>query len=53
MEKYNNKKRKKNLEDKGGLGLDNVLKTGPVIEPEKLLVHGSLVGPVDEPWLNR
>ena len=31
----------------------NVLKTGPVIEPEKLPVHGSLVGPVVESWLNR
>ena len=33
--------------------LNNVLKTGPVTEPEKLSVHGSLVGPVVEPWLNR
>ena len=33
--------------------LCNVLKTGPVAEPEKLPVHGSLVGPVVEPWLNR
>ena len=33
--------------------LINVLKTGPVTEPEKLPVHGSLVGPVVEPWLNR
>ena len=31
----------------------NVLKTGPVIEPEKLPVHGSLVGPTVEPRLNR
>ena len=31
----------------------NVLKTGPVIEPKKLPVHGSLIGPVVEPWLNR
>ena len=31
----------------------NVLKIGPVIEPEKLPVHGSLVGPVVEPGLNR
>ena len=31
----------------------NVLKTGPVTEPEKLSVHGSLVKPVVEPWLNR
>ena len=31
----------------------NVIKTGPVTEPEKLLVHGSLVGPVVEPQLNR
>ena len=31
----------------------NVLKTGPVIEPEKLPVHGSLVGPAVEPLLNR
>ena len=31
----------------------NVLKTGPVTEPEKLPVHGSLVGPMVEPWLNR
>ena len=29
--------------------ITNVLKTGPVIEPEKLPVHGSLVGPVVEP----
>ena len=33
--------------------LFNVLKTGPVIEREKLSVHGSLVGPMMEPWLNR
>ena len=31
----------------------NVLKTGPVIEPEKLPVHGSLIGPPVEPLLNR
>ena len=31
----------------------NVLKTGPVIEPEKLPVHDSLVGTVVEPRLNR
>ena len=31
----------------------NVLKTGPVTEAEKLSVHGSLVGPVVEPRLNR
>ena len=31
----------------------NVLKTRPVIEPEKLPVHGSLVRPVVEPLLNR
>ena len=31
----------------------NVLKTGPMTEPEKLPVHGSLVRPVVEPWLNR
>ena len=31
----------------------NVLKTEPVTEPEKLSVHGSLVGPVVKPWLNR
>ena len=30
----------------------NVLKTGPVTEPEKLPVHGSLVGPMVELWLN-
>ena len=30
----------------------NVLKTGPVTEPEKLPVHGSLVGSVVELWLN-
>ena len=35
------------------LDISNVLKTGPVAEPEKLPVHGSLVGPVVEPWLNR
>ena len=33
--------------------ITNVLKTGPVIEPEKLPVHGSLVGPAVEPLLNR
>ena len=31
----------------------NVLKTGPMTEPEKLSVHGSQVGPVVEPLLNR
>ena len=31
----------------------NVLKTGSVTEPEKLPVHGSLVGPVVEPLLSR
>ena len=31
----------------------NVLKIGPVTESEKLPVHGSLVGPMVEPWLNR
>ena len=31
----------------------NVLKTRPVTEPEKLPVHGSLVGSVVEPLLNR
>ena len=35
------------------VGFINVLKTEPVTEPEKLPVHGSLVGPVVEPWLNR
>ena len=30
-----------------------VLKTEPVTEPEKLPVHGSLVGPVVKPLLNR
>ena len=30
----------------------NVLKTGPVTEPEKLSVHGLLVGPVVKPRLN-
>ena len=30
-----------------------VLKTGSVTEPEKLSVHGSLVGLVVEPRLNR
>ena len=29
--------------------MTNVLKTGPVTEPEKLPVHGSLVGPAVEP----
>ena len=33
--------------------ISNVLKTGPVIEPEKLPVHGSLVGPPVEPLSNR
>ena len=31
----------------------NVLKTGPVTEPEKLPVHGSLIRPVVKLWLNR
>ena len=31
----------------------NVFRTGPVIEPEKLPVHGSLVGPAVEPRSNR
>ena len=31
----------------------NVFRTGPVIEPEKLLVHGSPVEPVVEPRSNR
>ena len=31
----------------------NVFRTGPVIEPEKLPVHGSLVEPVVEPRSNR
>ena len=31
----------------------NVLKTGPMIDPKKLLVHGSLVGSTVEPSLNR
>ena len=31
----------------------NVFRTGPVIEPEKLPVHGSPVGPAVEPLLNR
>ena len=31
----------------------NVFKTGSVIEPEKLPVHGSPVGPAVEPLLNR
>ena len=31
----------------------NVFRTGPVIEPEKLSVHGSLVGPAVEPLSNR
>ena len=33
--------------------LSNVLKTGSETEPENLSGHGSLVGPVVEPWLNR
>ena len=33
--------------------LANVLKTGSVTEPEKLPVHGSLVGPVVKLRLNR
>ena len=32
--------------------ISNVLKTGLETEPEKLSVHGSLVGPVVEPWSN-
>ena len=31
----------------------NVFKTSPVIEPEKLLVHGSLVKPIVKPRSNR
>ena len=31
----------------------NVLKTGPVIEPKKLPIHGSLVGLPVEPLSNR
>ena len=31
----------------------NVFRTGPVIEPEKLPVHGSLVGPAVGPLSNR
>ena len=31
----------------------NVFRTGPVIEPEKLPVHGSPVRPAVEPLLNR
>ena len=34
------------------ISLPNVLKTGPVTELKKLLVHGSLVGPAVEPRLN-
>ena len=34
-------------------GKINVFRTGPVIEPEKLPVHGSLVGPAVEPLSNR
>ena len=30
----------------------NVFRTGLVIEPKKLLVHGSLVGPVVEPVMS-
>ena len=30
----------------------NVFRTGSIIKPEKLPVHGSLVGPTIEPWLN-
>ena len=30
----------------------NVFKTGPIIEPEKLPVHGSLVRPVVEPVMS-
>ena len=41
------------LRDGHGTKINNVLKTGPVTEPEKLPVHGSLVGPVVEPRLNR
>ena len=41
------------MERNEGVLFSNVLKTGPVAEPEKLPVHGSLVGPVVEPWLNR
>ena len=33
--------------------LNNVLKIGPGTESKKLQVHGSLIGPVVEPQLNR
>ena len=36
-----------------GTVFTNVLKTEPAIEPEKLLVHGSLVQPVVGPRSNR
>ena len=35
------------------ISFSNVLKTGPVTEPEKLPVHGSLVGLAVEPRLNQ
>ena len=38
---------------RSGNVVSNVLKTGQVNESEKLPGHGSLVGPVVEPWLNR
>ena len=41
--------RKKKYKDRKS----NVFIIGPVIELEKLPVHGSLVRPVVEPWLNR
>ena len=36
-----------------GAVISNVFRTGPVIEPEKLPIHGSLVGSMVKPWSNR
>ena len=32
---------------------NNVFKIGPVIEPEKLPIHGLLIGPTIKLWSNR
>ena len=47
------KKEKRKKEKEKERLKSNVFRTGPVIEPEKLPVHGSPVGPAVEPLLNR
>ena len=41
------------MEVHGNSLLANVLKTGSIIEPKKLPIYGSLVGPPVEPLSNR